>query len=63
MLAPISRGNLTIFPVVADRTHDTRNFLTLDEGVRSGEVVVSEAGSVRPLIRGASGTFPATAPR
>jgi hypothetical protein len=42
---------LTIFPVVADRTHDTRNFLTLDEGVRSGEVVVSEAGSVRPLVR------------
>ena len=52
VLAPITRGNLTIFPVVADRTHDTRNFLTLDEGVRSGEVTVSEAGSVRPLIRG-----------
>jgi hypothetical protein len=52
VLAPITRGNLTIFPVVADRTHDTRNFMTLDEGVRSGEVVVSEAGSVRPLIRG-----------
>jgi len=51
VLAPISRGNLTIFPVVADRTHDTRNFLTLDEGIRSGDVVVSEAGSVRPLIR------------
>ena len=51
VLEPISRGNLTIFPVVADRTHDTRNFLTLDEGVRSGEVVVSEAGSVRPLVR------------
>jgi len=52
VLAPISRGNLTIFPVVTDRTHDTRTFLILDEGVRSGEVVVSEAGSVRPLIRG-----------
>ncbi len=52
VLEPISQGNLTIFPVVTDRTHDTRNFLTLDEGVRSGEVVVSEAGSVRPLIRG-----------
>jgi len=51
VLAPISRGNLTIFPVVADRTHDTRNFLTLDEGLRAGEVVVTEAGSVRPLIR------------
>jgi hypothetical protein len=52
VLAPISRGNLTIFPVVADRSHDTKNFLTLDEGLRSGEVVVSEAGSLRPLIRG-----------
>jgi hypothetical protein len=52
VLAPISRGNLTIFPVVADRSHDTRNFLTLDEGLRSGEVVVSEAGGFRPLIRG-----------
>jgi hypothetical protein len=52
VLAPISRGNLTIFPVVADRTRDTRGFLTLDEGVRSGEVVVTEAGGVRPLIRG-----------
>ena len=51
VLAPISRGNLTIFPVVTDRTHDTHNFLTLDEGVRSGEVVVNEAGSVRPLVR------------
>jgi hypothetical protein len=58
VLAPIGRGNLTIFPVVADRTHDTRNFLTLDEGVRSGEVVVSEAGSVRPLIRGHQGYIP-----
>jgi hypothetical protein len=52
VLAPISRGNLTIFPVVSDRTYDTHMFLTLDEGVRSGEVVVSEAGNVRPLIRG-----------
>jgi hypothetical protein len=52
VLTPISRGNLTIFPVVAERSHDTRNFLTLDEGLRSGEVVVSEAGNMRPLIRG-----------
>jgi hypothetical protein len=51
VLAPITRGNLTIFPVVADRTHDTRNFITLDDGVRSGEVVVTEQGSVRPLVR------------
>src|SRR5438309_1635880 len=43
VLAPITHGNLTIFPVVAASVHDA-NFLTLDEGLRSGDVVVSEAG-------------------
>jgi len=51
-LAPIRRNNLTIFPVVTARSYDTRDFLTLDEGLRSGEIVVSEAGSLQPLIRG-----------
>ena len=51
VLSPISRGNLTIFPVVATSTHDTSQFLTLDEGIRSGEVVVTESGNVAPLIR------------
>jgi len=37
VLAPISHGNLTIFPVVADFSRDTSRFLTLDEGLRSGE--------------------------
>ncbi len=58
VLAPISRGNLTIFPVVAARTHDTHSFLTLDEGLRSGEVTVSESGGIRPLIRGRQGYIP-----
>lgn len=52
VLAPITRGNLTVFPVVADISHDTREFLTLDEGLRSGEVVVTEQGSIQPLMRG-----------
>jgi hypothetical protein len=53
VLAPIRRGNLTIYPVVTGRSYDTKEFLTLDEGLRSGEVVVSEAGRVfQPLIRG-----------
>jgi len=53
VLAPITRGNLTIFPVVAAGGHvyDTGKFLTLDEGVRSGEVVVTEAGGVAGLVR------------
>jgi cytochrome c-type biogenesis protein CcmE len=54
VLAPISKGKLTIFPVVAQVTHDTSDFITLDDGIRSGDVIVTEAGNVnvRPLVRG-----------
>lgn len=51
VLDPIRHGNLTIFPVTAARVYDTAEFLTLDEGLRSGEVVVSEYGSLQGLIR------------
>ena len=51
VLDPIRHGNLTIFPVVAAKTYSTGEFLTLDEGLRSGEVVVTEAGSVQGLVR------------
>src|ERR1700674_2623736 len=51
VLAPIRHGNLTVFPVVAAMSHDTRGFITLDEGLRSGEVVVTESGSAQPLVR------------
>ena len=37
VLAPIRNGNLTIFPVVAESSHDTAQFLTLDEGLRTGD--------------------------
>jgi hypothetical protein len=51
VLQPISHGNLTIFPVVAGKTHDTSEFLTLDEGVRTGEVEVTEVGKMHTMIR------------
>jgi len=51
LLDPIRHGSLTIFPVVASKSYDTGEFLTLDEGLRSGEVVVTEYGSVRGLLR------------
>ena len=51
VLEPIRHGNLTVFPVVAARSYPTSEFLTLDEGLRSGEVVVAEAGNVQGLIR------------
>ncbi len=51
VLGPINHGNLTVFPVVAAKSYPTGEFLTLDEGLRSGEVVVTEAGNVQGLIR------------
>jgi hypothetical protein len=51
VLAPIVRGNLAVFPVVADRSYDTAQFITLDEGVRSGQVTVTEAGDQPGLVR------------
>jgi hypothetical protein len=51
LLTPIRSGNLTVFPVVASKSYDTAEFLTLDEGLRSGDVVVTEAGQARGLIR------------
>src|SRR3984957_7258527 len=51
VLDPIRHGNLTVFPVLASKSYPTGEFLTLDEGLRSGEVVVPEYGSLRGLIR------------
>lgn len=49
---PVTRGNLTIFPVVGGSDYVTSHFLTLDEGIRAGSVVVTEAGSLQGLVRG-----------
>ena len=51
LLNPIRSGNLTVFPVVAGKSYETSEFLTLDEGLRSGDVIVAEAGQARGLIR------------
>jgi hypothetical protein len=53
VLAPIESGNLLLFPVVrADgKSADETPFLTLDEGFKSGEVEVTEAGRAAGLVR------------
>jgi hypothetical protein len=51
VLDPIRHGSLTVFPVVASRSYATGEFMTLDEGLRSGDVVVTEYGNVSGLIR------------
>ena len=45
LLDPVAYENITIFPVVSSSTQDTSTFLTLDEGLSSGEVIVSEQGA------------------
>ncbi|MBI2957057.1 MAG: hypothetical protein HYY26_07085 [Acidobacteria bacterium] len=42
---PIVHSNLALFPVSATAVFDARGYLTLDEGLRSGEVEVTELGA------------------
>jgi hypothetical protein len=60
VLKPIESGDLTLFPVVREdgKTMDGDQFVTLDEGLKSGEVEVTEAGKVRGLIRSRGGSAP-----
>ena len=43
--APVSFENLTVFPVIGDESLDTGSFITLDEGLRSGKVTLTEIGA------------------
>lgn len=45
LLEPVSYENLSVFPVVSASGYDTRAFLTLEEGLASGEIIVREQGS------------------
>lgn len=57
VLKPIQSGDLTLFPVVRDdgKASPSDPFLTLDEGLKSGEVEVTEAGRVQGLVRSRGG--------
>src|ERR1700688_1690141 len=45
LLDPITYENISIFPVISSVSWDTSAFVTLDEGLSSGEVIVREQGS------------------
>ena len=45
LASPVTYQNLTIFPVVSGQDSDTTDFVTLDQGLASGDVVVSELGN------------------
>lgn len=54
LLDPVTYENISVFPVVASYGQDTSAFLTLEEGLASGEVVVRERGS-EEMVRGRDG--------
>jgi len=53
VLAPIESGNLLLFPVVRanSKSPGATPFITLDEGIKSGQVEVTEAGRARGMVR------------
>lgn len=53
---PIIHANLALFPVTAGQVYDSSSYITLDEGLRSGEVEVTELDA--GLIRRRPGTRP-----
>jgi len=68
VITPLTEGNLTIFPVVTELSANSSAamLLTLDEGVRSGQVVITEdtgtAGLQRRRPRGPGDEMPAPLP-
>ena len=54
ILDPATYENISVFPVVASYGQDTSAFLTLQEGLATGEVVVRERGS-EEMVRGRDG--------
>ena len=56
LLEPVTYENLSVFPVVSSSSYDTSWFLTLDEGLASGEVQVREQGS-EEMVRNRDGVI------
>jgi len=52
LLEPVTYENISVFPVVSSYGQDTSPFLTLEEGLATGDVAVHEQGS-ESMVRGA----------
>jgi hypothetical protein len=61
ILDPVTYENISLFPVVGG-SQDTSSFLTLEEGLASGEVLVTEQGGER-LIRNRGEVRPIAVPQ
>jgi hypothetical protein len=51
VLEPITRGSLSIYPVVSTLKVDTSELLTLEEGLASGAVRIAERGELQGTLR------------
>ena len=58
LLQPVTYENLTVFPVVSSSGYDTGAFMTLEEGLSRGDVIVREQGA-EVLVRDRDGVRPA----
>src|SRR5260370_14133636 len=54
LLDPVNYENISVFPVVSAYNQDTSPFLTLEEGLATGEVTVREQGS-ETMVRDRNG--------
>ncbi len=54
LLDPVTYENISVFPVVSSFSQDTGVFLTLEEGLATGDVAVREQGS-ESMVRGRDG--------
>src|SRR5712671_177850 len=54
LLDPVTYENSSVFPVVSSYSQDTSPFLTLEEGLSTGDVAVREQGS-ESMVRGRDG--------
>jgi hypothetical protein len=54
LLDPVTYDNISVFPVVSSYNQDTSPFLTLEEGLSTGDVAVREQGS-ESMVRGRDG--------
>src|SRR6267143_1309151 len=54
LLDPVTYENISVFPVVSSYSQDTSPFLTLEEGLSTGDVAVREQGS-ESMVRGRDG--------
>src|SRR3979490_2721333 len=54
LLDPVTYENISVFPVVSSYSQDTSPFLTLEEGLATGDVAVHGKGS-ESMVRGRDG--------